>query len=241
MQRKSVLAIGDHGVALASLSERARRLGFRVVRTRSFDDAITLSHERNFRYGIALIDPNLPIGNLWEAIRELKAETRSEHLTCIAIGPPPEREIREWLRDSEISMALWEPVGDHALRFQLNRAMAAHPDDLQRSTVRTPTEWQARVFTAGREKPASVYSLSDTGAFLETHRPSVSGAEIGLELPLPDGPISITGRVVYTNVPGNLQCDLLPTGMAVHFKNTSSETTSAIARSVSESASVFVV
>jgi Tfp pilus assembly protein PilZ len=241
MQRRSVLAVGEHGIALSSLSERTRRLGFRVVRARTFEDAIALCHARNFHYGVALIDPNMAIGNLWQAIRELKAESGSETLTCIAIGPPPEREIREWLRDSDVTVALWEPVGDHALRFQLNRGMSAHPDILQRSTVRAPTEWRARVFTAGREKPASVYSISDTGAFLETQRPSVSGAEIGLELSLLDGPVSVTGRVVYTNVPGNLQCNRLPMGMAIHFNDTSSETTNAIARSVSESAKAFVV
>jgi hypothetical protein len=49
------------------------------------------------------------------------------------------------------------------------------------------------------------------------------GATISVELPLPAGNVSLNGRVLYTNVPGNLQHDDLPLGMGVAFDSPPAE------------------
>ena len=44
------------------------------------------------------------------------------------------------------------------------------------------------------------------------------------KIPLPMARVSTTGRVVFTNVPGNLMKRNLPVGMGVRFQGTSPET-----------------
>jgi hypothetical protein len=116
-----------------------------------------------------------------------------------------------------VELAAFEPCEDSTLRFQLNRALSQpdqHPD---RRETRVPADLPARVHSAGRSKPAMVRALSASGAFLETRRPSLPGVPLELELSLPPETVQVVGRVVYTNVPGNLQRASLPTGMAVCF------------------------
>ena len=71
----------------------------------------------------------------------------------------------------------------------------------------------------GRRKIVSIYSLSAGGAFLETPRPSMSGARVEVSLLTPDGELSFDANVLYTNVPGNLSQPMLPLGMAVRFED----------------------
>ena len=86
-----------------------------------------------------------------------------------------------------------------------------------------PTYLLARVFVGGRTKDAVVYSLSEGGAFLETQRASMEGAQIRLELRLPGAAIEAAGEVLFSNVPGNLQRPNLPLGMGLHFTEIGSD------------------
>lgn len=213
---QSVLILGEQSASTSALAERTRQLGFRTARAKTPQDAVLLAAERSFRFGVVLVQPDLPVMDLAQALAALRARCPSSGLTPIAAGQAPLGEERERLRRAGVELALWEPVGDHALRFQLNRAMAG-PRRGQRGDERVPTECNAGVFQAGREKPATVYSLSRRGSYLDTQRPSQKGAKLALELNLPEGQVSVAARVVYTNVPGNLQRRQLPVGMAVSF------------------------
>jgi hypothetical protein len=73
----------------------------------------------------------------------------------------------------------------------------------------------------GRRKEARLYNLSQRGAFLETARPSMVGAEIEVGFQLPDGPSSLPASVLHTNVTGNLRRPHLPIGMGIRFTDPS--------------------
>jgi hypothetical protein len=216
-------------------------MGFRTVRAKTPVDAIELAEERGFFFGAALMEPELPAVDLAETLAALRERAASPALVFIAAGPPAGAEVRRRLRDGGVTLALWEPVADHALRFQLNQAMAKRRADYLRSEARIPTNLSAGIVTGGRRKQANVYSLSGGGAFLETGRPSMAGASLTVELPFPAGIVRVSGRVLYTNVPGNLACSSLPTGMAVRFNDDDFGTCDEIRRNVSAFSAHYAV
>ena len=240
-QNHAILVLGDQSASTSSLAERVRRLGYRTVRAKTPSDAISLAEERRLRFSLALLQPTLPVVDLRAALAELRRASRSEDCVAIAAGEAPLEEDRAKLRRAGVEVALWEPVGDHALLFQLNRTLGERRVELLRAQERVPTEWTARVFVAGREKMVSIYSLSCGGSYLATRRPSQAGAEVAVELNLPDGGVTLPARVLYTNVPGNLQRERLPDGMGVSFIEISAAETRLLNHSVEASAAGYLV
>jgi Tfp pilus assembly protein PilZ len=110
---------------------------------------------------------------------------------------------------------VWEPYPDAALRFQLNRALDDGTPPRDREAERVPIARRARIVSGRFAKAATIYTLSTGGAFIETPRPSPGGARVLLELVLPSCDVVVEGRVVYTNVVGNLRRTNLPVGMGV--------------------------
>jgi CheY-like chemotaxis protein len=236
----TVLVLGDHGLVLSELSERIRRHGFRAVRAKTPQDALDLADERGYRFSAALVESSLAALDLGGALSQIRERAGLPGMVLIATGAMPAASERQRLREAGVRTALWQPVGDHALLFHLNRATSDAGRHL-RAAQRVPTEWRTRVMVAGRAKPASVYSLSTGGAYLATDRPSMRGAELAVDLPLPGGPVSVLGRVVYTNVPGNLKRAHLPAGMGIAFVRTPREDADRIGERVAEIASQYYV
>jgi hypothetical protein len=87
-----------------------------------------------------------------------------------------------------------------------------------RSNLRAPADWPVAVWAAGRRKPARIYTLSASGAYLATWRPSLPGATLRVDLPVPPGSLQVQARAVMTNVPGTFLRNNLPVGMGVRFE-----------------------
>jgi len=239
----SILILGNQASALAPLADRIRRLGFHAVRAKTFDDAVELAEERGFRFAVSLLEPDVPVVDLERALVGLRDRTRNPDMVFVATGARPGRSECAHLRQAGVELALWQPIGDHPLLFQLNRARARALGQAPalRDTARAPTEWSTRLYVGGRAKRAEIYSLSAGGAFLATARPSPRGARLELDLPLPKRPLRVVGQVLYTNVPGNLQRECLPNGMAVRFIDAPEREHRAIGESVSETAARYFV
>jgi hypothetical protein len=233
---ESVLVLGAHSAHMGDLADRARDLGFRTVRVKTPEEAIDLARERNLVYGVGLIEADGFAFNLREALEAVRYHSNSPHLRYIATGPTPTEADRVLLRDAGVERALWSPLEEHALRFQLNAALSASHEACLRNETRVPIDAQAIVRAGGRKKQASVYSLSAGGAFLETPRPSMPGAVVEVALLVAGVELSLTGRVLYTNVPGNLSKICLPLGMAVCFQDLRRSTADAIRELVASNA-----
>lgn len=218
MEREtSILILGDRSTFLAELGERIRQLGYRSVHAKTPQDAIDLACERRFRFAAGLFEYDFPAVDLDAALSKLRKRADSPSMTFIATGETPPSEERIRLRDAGVELALWSPMSDLALRYQLNSAVASGADDFLRSEARAPIDSCAVVRVGGREKRTQVYCLSPGGAFVESGRPSMSGARVELGLPTPWGEVELPGRVIYTNVPGNLSRPSLPLGMGIRF------------------------
>lgn len=215
--KESVLILGDPSALMSTLTERIPLLGFQCVRAKTPREAIDLAHDRNFRYGVCVLEPSLPAFDLVRALDSLRTQTSSPCMTFLASGDPPDAETRDRLRGAGVVRAAWSPVSDNVLRFQLNEAFCNDSDTILRGEPRAPVEFNGIVTVGGRAKRVAVYSLSGAGAYLVTQRPSLPGAEIRLDIPMNQRRVSLAARVLYANVPGNLARPRLPHGMAVSF------------------------
>lgn len=239
---RSVLLIGEHGGTVSSLADRVRALGLRAVRAKTPDDALEHVADPRYGFGAALVSTRIAVTDWAGAIGALRARAaRGRPPVFVAVGPPPDDATRAELRRAGMGLALWEPVGAHALRFQLNRALLRGRPEQLRGDERVPTEWPVRFWVGGRLKQAGLYSLSSGGAYLATGRPSMRGCEVAVELPLDPGRITLAGEVVYTNVPGNLARHALPHGMAVRFTAAEPDDLERIRHSVAERAEALRV
>lgn len=215
---RSVLFVDCGSHPLVELATRARRVGFRVLRAKTPEEAREALRDGRHAVGALLIPPDLVAPDLRVALDGFRSLVNDRDLTVLVGGPRPPAHERQRLREAGAELALFEPIDDHTLRFQLNRAVAGHAASAaERRAVRVPTDWPVRVRMGGREKPARVYCVSATGAYLATSRPSFRGSLLYVTLPLPGGAVDLAGRVVMTNVPGNLVRENLPLGMAVQF------------------------
>lgn len=224
------------------LVSRVRALGgYRPVAAKSPEQATRLAEDPRFAARAGLIAPDFPVTDLPRALDALRTAAGARRLRFVAVGQRPSPDALVRLRDAGVDLALWEPWDDGRLRFQLNRALAAPDQESVRRDQRAPTDWRARIQGGAGEKEALVYSLSPGGAFLATPRPSMRGARVSVVLPLPAGNLALEGRVVYTNVPGNLQRPELPVGMGVEFDAPSNEAERELRHSVAQTLLSLVV
>ena len=215
----TVLVIDGGDAPRTALVHRIRRMGYRVLRAKTAEDASAIVEEHRHQVATALIPPDLAVADLGAALETLAARAPQGRLSYIVAGVCPNEEGLAELRAAGLRLALWEPNDDARLRFQLNRALAGFGvQDLSRSETRAPLDIPAHVIQAGRRKAARVYTLSSGGVYLDTERPSMRNAAISVELELWPSPVRAEGVVVYTSVPGNLRRSNLPNGMGVRFQ-----------------------
>lgn len=199
------------------LAERIMAFGPEPVLATSVEEAHEILGSRRALISAIMIPTSLPSAHLKKEIKLLRKAGPASGMMFVSVGKAPTREERKKLRSAGLELALWEPYDDGTLRFQVNRALGGDRDSHGRSHRRAPTYLLARIFVGDRTKDAVVYSLSEGGAFLETPRASMDGAHVDLELRLPGNPIRVSGDVIFSNVPGNLQRPNLPLGMGMRF------------------------
>ena len=236
----SILILDGAAARLAPVVERLRTLGFSCVRAKTPEEALSLIEDPRHDFGATVLPPDLAVADLGGALATLRSRG-ARGLVFVVIGPRPEGDAMARLRSAGVELAVWHPLDDGTLRFQLNRALTAFQGESLRREQRAPTDWRVRFSTGGRTKEAQLYSLSARGAFLVTNRPSMRGASVAVELPLPSESVAVGGRVLYTNVPGNLSKTTLPMGMAIEFTALSGEAEEEIRRSVAERALALVL
>jgi hypothetical protein len=220
---KDLLVLGANAPEMELLRARLGRMGYRAVPAKTPDQARSFLRVAGGRVGAVVVPSDLPVMNLRSALLSLRTLASGDDLVFLAGGRDPGPEGRRRLRDAGVELAVFDPCDTHTLRFQVNRALAADKRARgRRRTVRAPADWPVVIHTgAGRVKEGRVYSISATGAFVTVQQPCMTRARITLDLAVPGGRVSAVGRVVMTNVPGNVMRRSLPFGMGVQFEQLS--------------------
>jgi len=222
-ERPQIILIEGSDGGITTLAERLRTFDVEPTRVANLQSAEAHVAAQRQPYCVVMIPTDFHHDKLKKALKSLCAASSSSEVMLVSVGRQPTPAKRKELKSAGLKLALWEPYDEGTLRFQLNRALGGDRDHHKRRTLRVPTYLLARVFVGGRTKDAVVYSLSEGGAFLETQRASMEGAQLSLELRLPGGPIETQGGVLFSNVPGNLQRPNLPLGMGLRFTDIESD------------------
>ncbi len=239
-ERFVLLIDGGEG-RLDGLADRLRGLGIGSIKASAPEQAEQILRGGEGSISAILIAVDPPMSALRQTVRSLRASCPSEDVGIIVVGPKPDKKGLKLLRKSKLEHGLWEPFDDGALRFQMNRVFCRELESDNRRASRVPTYVLARITIAGRSKEAIVYSLSETGAFLETPRALMPGATLDLELRLPSGAVTTQAEVVHSNVVGNVQRPNTPLGMGVRFTERSAEAKKAVKAYVEELARKLAV
>jgi hypothetical protein len=228
------------------LASRVRAIGYETVAASEPRAAATLMANAEPHVGAALLPANFALPERGGELDHLLRAAGPFGLRFLAIGTRPGEAARAELRSRGVHLCLWSPFQGPELRFVLNRAVfdpSLGSRETRRSDGRTlmrvPTELSALVHTGGRVKPALIYSLSAAGCFLETRRPCPVGCSLEVALALPEVELCLPGRVVLTNVPGNLQRSKLPCGMGVEFRRLAPQAREAVHAYVEERARAY--
>ena len=193
------------------------RLGVEPVRVPDLAEAIDLVKSKAYALAAVVLPSDLPPKAVARALKAMRR--REPVLPAMAYGKPPEEKVAKALRRAGVLLALWDGYHDATLRFQLNRLVAAETPAVERSGRRVPVQARVRIEVGGRQKEGMLYSLAGNGCFIETPRASMDGARLRVVFELGDRGFELEGRVVFANVPGNLQRPNLPLGMGVRFES----------------------
>jgi len=221
---KDVLLLGANAPDLQILRSRLTRIGYRVVPVKTPDQAHMLLRVGGTRVGAVIVPSDLPFVDLRSALEALRRVVPGHHYTMLGAGRDPGSDERRRMREAGVQIAIFDPIDTHTLRFQLNRALAAHARSVrcQRDTLRAPADWSVIAKAGGRQKEGRVYAISASGAFVALEQPWMVRSKIELEISIPTrGRVQATGRVVMTNVPGNMAKKSLPNGMGIQFEQLS--------------------
>ena len=242
---RTVLVVDAGGHPLEPVAQRLRLLGIPALRAKTGGEARAALTDAHAAIGAVLIPPDPPTLDLPRALRALSKAPGGGLLPLLVCGPRPEPDVRARLREAGAELALWDPLDDHTLRFQVNRALSrGAAGSATRGALRVPTHWPVQVRMGARARPAHVYSVSTRGAFLATPGPALRRTLVHVTLPLANEAgerLRVACEVVGTNVPGNLRRRNLPLGMGVRFLGLGPGDESALQRYTEERASELTV
>lgn len=235
--RSQALVIGfGHEEAKVALCDRLWAVGFRALPARDTVHAADLL-ARDEPVRVALVSSEAPDpADLIQCLREARP---AERLRIILIGMRPDAATIDATRAAGARFGLWEPYHDSELRFIVNQAAFDETRGDVRDELRVPTQLAALVYAGSGRKPTGVYNLSLRGAYLETPRPTGTGAGIKIEFLLEDGPVIVQAEVISTNVPGNLRKANRPIGMGVRFTEVGKEEEEALEKFVLLRAGIY--
>jgi len=205
------------------LAQRILTFGLEPIHLADIAAVQAFMGDRRTPIDAVFIPTDAESNNLKKDLKKLRKLAPANGIRFVSVGKKPAEDERKRLRAAGVSLALWDPFDDGALRFQLNRALVGERDEHCREHDRAPTFALATVTQGERRKEAVIYSLSVGGAFLETPRAAMDGARVQVELRLPTQSVTVACSVIFTNVPGNLQRPNLPLGMGVSFEGLDEE------------------
>ena len=239
-ERSQILLFG-FGKAHDELAGRIVVLGYRAIRANDVEVAVDLMQRQVQAVRVLMFSSDAPFANRAKDLRRMTDAGGALGMRTIVSGPQPNADELAALKRDGVRFCLWKGFHDAELRFVLNAALYDETRGQLRPASRVPASLMVRVKSGAGEKAGMLYNLSETGAFVETPRPSMPSGRITLTIEFPDGATAIPATVVFSNVTGNLQKPNLPLGMGVKFSGITEEAAQRVAKYITERARAYTL
>ncbi len=210
-----ILLVETDPTRTETLSRQMVRMGIEPIRVSDFDEAVDTIKSKQYAISAVLVPSESDGHRMRKAFKSMRR--REPMLPAMAYGKVPERSQRKLLRQAGVYLSLWDGYDQGVLRFQINRLISGENQSAVRGSRRVPIHVPVRILVGGREKEGVLYSLSESGCFIESSRASMDGARLRMIFMLGQREVEVHGVVIFANVPGNLQRPNLPLGMGVRF------------------------
>lgn len=197
--------------------EAARRLAALGLAVRTATPE-AVAAEGAGRARAVVLDADLPLARLERVLAALEHALVDGTLTGLAAGPPPPAIRRARLREAGVTLGLFEPLDDATLRHQVNRAfLGGRRPGPARRELRVPLGASALLVVRRPAllMPATLYSLSEGGAFVETPRVVPRGTRAEVRLALGASGLRLPATVMHVHE--GEQASRAPTGMGLRF------------------------
>ena len=203
---------------MARLSGRLQAMGIPVAELESAAGLPALWLDRGVLHRpAAVLSTELDPDSFDEALDVVCRLAAGRPLSVLPYGTALAHPERLRLREGDVALPIYEPLGASALRFQVNRAIApiSAPD---RGAHRAPIELEVLLKFGMRSLTSRVYTLSSRGAFLLLDRSLRPGRRVELEVPVggANHPRA-SGRVTFVNRVNAPAHPDLPAGVALRF------------------------
>jgi hypothetical protein len=214
-----VLLIEAEPNSTGHLAAQLVQLGIEPIRVAALKDAVKIVKAKQCVVRAVVVPSDVSGRQVRKALKSMRRVEPT--LQAMVYGKPPDRTQLELLRKAGVLLALWPGYDAGVLRYQVNRLVSGEYQPSIRDSRRAPIHTPVRVWVGGRAKKGFVYSLSESGCFIESPRASMEEARLRLNFSLGERELDLAAVVAFANVPGNLQRPNLPLGMGVRFEDVS--------------------
>jgi uncharacterized protein (TIGR02266 family) len=229
--KKSIL-IADHSKTFTNLlSALLERMGFDVI---SVEDGIAaLKAANDFEPDLIMLEVNIPKMDGIKTLTHMKNDVRISKIPVIMLSIDDNAEIVGQCKKIGSSGFIKKPVKLESLHHILQDCIYA-PVGIKRKSVRIT--FITKVSVTCNEETKDLYSenLSSGGIYVRSNESFPPGSDVTITFPLlNDESISLKGRVVYVKgVDSKVMTS--PPGMAIEFRDMSSEDVSRLDDFVSQ-------
>ncbi|TYO99893.1 PilZ domain-containing protein [Geothermobacter ehrlichii] len=192
-----------------------KRMGFDVVPAETVE--IGLKMVRVLKPDLVLVDRFMPGVDGTELIRLLKGDPALAEIPVVLVSASEERGLEAEARKYRADGYLLKPITPYALHRVLTRIFGRR-DGPTRQRLRCSYREKVGLLHAGSGMSLPAVSLSEGGIYLRHPDPLPVGSEVELLLPLPEGELRLSGRVIYQKDVFRDSLRIEP-GMAILFEN----------------------
>jgi CheY-like chemotaxis protein len=231
---KKLLLVDDNETFLMYISILLHRMGFKkVIPADNGVDALKLL--RIVTPDAVLLDISMPQMDGVTVLRHIKGDTLTSNIPVIMLTIASDRKSYEECQRLGCSGYLTKPVKLIELNQTLYSCISANSDCKSRQFLRTPFNKKVAVTHNEMTEELFAVNLSQRGIYIRKKNPFPAGTEVIVSLPLRDekSTLNLKGTVIYTK---DISGDVfkIPPGMAVEFKQLTSNDSSMLMTYITE-------